>query len=95
MKIFDAWLAAMGFTYGREGGDAIGVSESTLFRRRRDSSDMNRTELLAMSAVRAGLEPWSPEVDQEILDLLQAKKDLADVRRIFGAASEPEPQQES
>lgn len=85
MSTFDKWMAAMGFN-GKQAavaGEEVGLSNRTVVRRREEDS-LTKTELLAMAAVRVGLEPWAPERDEALVRL----KTVYDV---MGASSVPEP----
>lgn len=70
MSRFKAWMERMGFN-GKQvsaAGEAIGVkSYNTVKVRLIDKDDLSKTELLAMAALRAGLEPWSEENDADLL----------------------------
>ena len=49
-------------------GEAIGVkSYNTVKVRMIDKDDLSKTELLAMAALRAGLQPWSEDTDAELV----------------------------
>lgn len=76
MSLFDTWATKMGFNLRQKSkaADAIGASHNTISRR-----DLSKTELLAMSAARAGLSPWSEDYDQK----------LVKVRSILDAALGP------
>ena len=62
-------------------GAALGVkSYNTIKARMIDRDDLTEAELLAMSAIRAGLQPWTEENDAEALRmrrLLEAAKEVA------------------
>jgi hypothetical protein len=62
-------------------GEAIGVkSYNTVKVRIIDKDDLSKTELLAMAALRAGLEPWSEETDGQLLKtrrLIELTKEAA------------------
>lgn len=74
---FRVWVARMGFN-GRQttvAAEKIGItSRATASQTFTGKRELTLSERLAMSAVRAGLEPWTPEYDDE----LQAAKQASD-----------------
>lgn len=72
--LFAQWIAAMGFNLKQvsQAGRLIGMPTSQAVRRNTGAVENDMTELLAMSAVRAGLPPWSPKADAEIAAAGQA-----------------------
>lgn len=66
---FRVWLARMGFN-GRQlsvGAALIGINPRTASSTNAGTRDLTVSERLAMSAVRVGLKPWSPEYDDELV----------------------------
>jgi hypothetical protein len=81
MSLFKTWMDRMGFN-GKEvsvAGEAIGVGYDTVRKRLINSDNASLTERLAMSALRAGLEPWSEDYDEG---------ELARVRKVLEAVRE-------
>ncbi len=68
MNLFKEWMKAMGY-HGKqvtEAGKSIGFGETNaISRTHRGLRELTITEQLAMSAVRAGLKPWTMENDHE------------------------------
>ncbi|WP_299940033.1 hypothetical protein [uncultured Nitratireductor sp.] len=66
---FRVWAELMGFN-GQSISKAarlIGIETPTLASKLNTGGrELTQTERLAMAAVRAGLEPWSPEADERI-----------------------------
>lgn len=63
------WMERMGYN-GHQvsmAGDLIGLKATTLSQTRNGQRDLSLAERLAMTAVRAGLQPWSPEYDDELM----------------------------
>lgn len=79
-SLFAQWIEAMGLNKKQVtvGGELLGLSTPAAVRRNRGAQESDLMERLAMSALRAGLPPWSPKVDAEIsasktaMDLLRA-----------------------
>lgn len=69
MKTFRLWMDRMGFNGKQmtQALDAIGISYRSSRAPRFQNDELTSTELLAMSAARAGLKPWSPETDPELV----------------------------
>lgn len=82
MTDFSRWCAVMGFNGKQIGaaGKAIGIEPPVASHTNTGKRDLTYTERLAMSAVRAGLEPWTPDTDAEpaavaaILELIRNTK---------------------
>lgn len=68
LPLFAQWLASMGLNKKQvsKGGELIGLTTDSSVRRNQGQVEPTLTERLAMSAVRAGLPPWSPKTDAEI-----------------------------
>ena len=81
--LFAQWLRHMGFHRRQvaQGGELLGLRPEAAGRRNRGEVEPDTMERLAMSAVRAGLPPWSPENDRQIarlravLDLIRESRD--------------------
>lgn len=73
-SLFAQWLAAMGYNKKQVtiAGETIGLTTAEAVRRNTGEVESDLTQRLAMSAVRAGLPPWSPKVDGEIVMVAQA-----------------------
>lgn len=72
------WLERMGFN-GKQvsmAAERIGMSGRNFMRRRDGESDLTLTERLAMAAVRAGLPPWTPEVDSHLEAFSNIRKQI-------------------
>lgn len=82
MKIFDDWIERMGLKQ-KEACEAVGLTYNSIYKRRQKDDVLTKTELLAMSAVRAGLQPWSDEEDVRLLRLRR-------VSEAMDASSAPE-----
>lgn len=70
MNDFQKWMAAMGYNGKQvaEAGSLLGFSESTSQKTHRGVREMTREDRLVAAAIRAGLDPWSPENDQATAD---------------------------
>lgn len=69
---FQLWIEKMGYNRKqvREAAATIGMTGATIASQTSSGTrELTLTERLAMSAVRAGLKPWTPDNDQEIADL--------------------------
>ncbi len=83
MSRFKAWMKLMGFNGKQvtEAGKALSVnSYNTVKNRMIDKDDLHEAELLAMSALRLGIKPWSEDYDEELQRmkrLLEAIKEAA------------------
>jgi hypothetical protein len=79
MSVFSMWMKALGF-HGKQVSQAAGLiginNPNTAGQTYRGEREMTTSELLAMSAIRAGLEPWSPENDSDAV-LVRAVLDMA------------------
>lgn len=67
---FRLWALRMGFDAPtlKRAGDLLGMKSRLVASRSFSGArDVTKTELLAMSAVRAGLKPWSLDYDDELL----------------------------
>ncbi|WP_187967905.1 hypothetical protein [Aquibium microcysteis] len=67
---FRVWLARMGFNSRQvaAGAELIGIKNArTASSTNTGARDLMVSERLAMSAVRVGLKPWSPEYDDELV----------------------------
>lgn len=70
---FRIWMARMGFRGKGEAGRQIGImSDPTTSAIVTGKRELTLAERLAMSAVRAGLQPWTPDYDDE---LMSARRD--------------------
>lgn len=73
---FRIWAELMGF-HGQSISKAarlIGIETPTLASKLNTGGrELTLTERLAMAAIRAGLEPWSPEKDEQIATAERAK----------------------
>lgn len=81
--LFGQWLTAMGFN-GKQvskGGALLGLGNQASVRRNLGDVESELVEQFAMSALRAGLPPWSPKTDAEIAA-------VGEVRRFMLAAVE-------
>lgn len=68
---FRIWMARMGFKRMGDAGREIGIrSDPTISAVSTGRRELSVTERLAMSAVRAGLQPWTPDYD----DALKAER---------------------
>lgn len=72
MKVsyFKIWMSRMGFNGKQvsEAGGLLGISATnTASSRFRGESESDLKELLAMSAVTAGLKPWSPQYHDHLV----------------------------
>lgn len=70
-NLFLQWLVAMGFN-GKQiakGGELLGYTMPMSARRSSGDVEITLAERLAMSALRAGLPPWSPGTDAEIVSV--------------------------
>lgn len=68
---FRVWLARMGFSSRQvtAGAELIGINNArTASSTNTGARDLTVAERLAMSAVRAGLRPWTPEYDDELVE---------------------------
>ena len=66
---FREWMERMGFN-GHQvaiAGSLVGLGATTLSKTRSGQRDLTHAERLAMSAVRAGLQPWTPEYDDKLM----------------------------
>lgn len=64
---FAAWITAIGMN-GKQvtaAGRLMGIGSRTALESFRGNRSLTETERLAMSAVRAGLPPWTPEDDEQ------------------------------
>lgn len=71
MSRFRTWMERMGFN-GKQikvAGELIGVKYHTAHERLDKLDAPTDTELLAMAARRAGLEPWSEEYDANLVKI--------------------------
>jgi hypothetical protein len=68
-SIFAKWRTAMGMGAKQvsEAGALLGLPTPAASRRNRGLVESDLMERLAMAAVRAGLPPWSPKADGEIV----------------------------
>lgn len=63
--LFEAWAAQLGkSSHLAEAAALIGINDRTLTRIRSGDRALSRAERLAMSALRANLPEWAPEVDE-------------------------------
>lgn len=66
---FREWAARLGF--GKKqvsvAGSLIGLAPRTSSLTANDHRELTQTERLAMSAIRAGLQPWTPGYDSALL----------------------------
>ncbi len=79
---FEIWMQAMGFN-GKQIGEAgarIGLTNTSARMTRSGNRDLKLVERLAMSAIRAGLPPWSPEDDAEVHGVGSLKETLASLQ---------------
>lgn len=67
---FRVWLARMGFNSRQvtAGAELIGINSRTATSTNTGARDLTVSERLAMSAVRAGLKPWTPAYDDELVE---------------------------
>lgn len=65
---FSLWRDAMGFNKKQvsAAGALLGLGTAATIKRSRGLTEPSQMELLAMSALRAGLPPWSPKAEAEI-----------------------------
>lgn len=71
------WMERMGFN-GHQvtlAGGMIGMEGNVLSLTRSGERDLTLAERLAMTAVRAGLKPWSPEYDDELMAATRAPRE--------------------
>jgi len=76
------WLERMGFN-GKQvskGAETIGMSGRNFMRRRDGETELTYMERLAMSAVRAGLPPWSPETDADLADYARLREIIEEMK---------------
>lgn len=68
MPTFYRWARAMGFRLRQVAlaGREIGLESSRSSELHTGKATPNKTQLLAMSAARVGLEPWSPDYDEKL-----------------------------
>lgn len=69
MHAFRNWMSKMGYN-GRKVAlalDAIGIKYKTSRTPRFMEGDLTKTELMAMSAARAGLKPWTDDYDDHLV----------------------------
>lgn len=73
-SLFSQWLAAMGYNKKQvtKAGETLGLTTAEAVRRNTGEIESDLTQRLAMSAIRAGLPPWSPKADAEIVTVGQA-----------------------
>lgn len=73
---FSAFMRAMGLNRKEvsKAGAMLGYSSTAARMRNADDDRLTETDRLAMAAVRAGLPPWSPETDEEILRTRQIRE---------------------
>lgn len=90
MSDFSEWMRARGF-HGKqisEAGRAIGHGNATTSQKTyHGERELTDTERLAMSAVAAGLAPWTPETERETA----AVRAFLDLVRDRSATSPNEP----
>jgi len=82
INYFRLWLEYMGFNQKQvhKAGSMIGfVHRNTSSQANRGEKEITETERLAMSAVAAGLKPWTPRYHGQ-LALLRGVSDLIDER---------------
>lgn len=76
-NLFQRWMGALGFN-GQEKSKAaalIGVTRpNTISEIVSGKRELTETQRLAMAAIRAGLEPWSPENDADAVSLRDLKE---------------------
>ena len=74
---FRTWVARMGFNSKQQSQAAllIGMEGRVASSTSTGKRELTPTERLAMSAIRAGLKPWTPEYDDELLKVGQAHQD--------------------
>jgi hypothetical protein len=88
-NMFKVWMELMKFN-GKEVGKAgslIGLgTRETASAKNTGKSEVNHTELLAMSAVAAGLKPWSPEYHPHLVAVKEIQT-MIEVRASELAAS--------
>jgi hypothetical protein len=76
MNDFRIWMARMGFRGKGEAGRRIGImSDPTTSAIVNGKRELTPSERLAMSAVRAGLQPWTPDYDDELMSERRANRD--------------------
>lgn len=78
--LFRAWATRMGFHNKQVlmAGQKIGIKNTTTASLTyRGKRELTLTERLAMSAVRAGLQPWDPAYDDELIAALPALPDAS------------------
>ena len=86
MNYFKEWLARMGFNQRQVtmGGNLIGMmGERSISATSSGDREATMTERLAMSAVAAGLEPWSPEYHKK-LETIRGIMDMINERANSG-----------
>ncbi|MBC6714754.1 hypothetical protein H9Q09_00960 [Aurantimonas sp. DM33-3] len=72
--LFRRWAAAMGLT-NKAAGELLGIGNArTTSMLATGNRDLTRQEQLAMSALRVGLPPWSPQADDELVELGKARE---------------------
>ncbi len=77
---FRAWLQSMGLSRGATtvGASLIGITGRTRASETATGKrELTHTERLAMSAVRAGLNPWRPEYETELAERFGAPPAIA------------------
>lgn len=71
---FLAWMGRVGYRRQGAAGRAIGLmSDPTITAVVHGRRELTLTERLAMSAVRAGLQPWTPDYDAELMAAQQER----------------------
>lgn len=74
LPLFAQWIEALGFNKKEvsKAGALLGLSTPASVRRNLGQTEPTLAERLAMTAVRLGLEPWSPELEAEFVASGQA-----------------------
>lgn len=65
---FKKWATSLGYN-GKEvtkAGESIGIGQTSSRERYRGDKELSLTERLAMSAIAAGLPPWSPSSSEQV-----------------------------
>lgn len=76
-SLFAKWRTALGLGGAKqvgEAGELLGLPVAAASRRNRGTLEADYIERLAMSAVRAGLPPWSPKADREIAAVARRRR---------------------